>query len=257
MKKWIEQTYLSKLALFQKPYIESSIEEVQYIDFPPTSTISDGSVIKFRILGTSTEYIDLKRSRLKLKAKIVKSDDTPIGQDSNVGLVNLSLASLFQQVDVQMQDKLVSSEINICYPYKAMMDVLLRCGFDMKEGPLQSELCYKYTGNMDAVPPGNNSGLMSRVAYTANGNEVTLEGPVQITSAILRVCHVKVSNVVILAQNEALNVSPALYPFWKSNFKTISVPAGVSAMTSDDTAVFPVNSSWPWCTQRHLLEITH
>ena len=44
----------------------------------------------------------------------------------------------------------------------------------------------------------------------------------------------KVSNAVILAQNEALNVSPALYPFWKSNFKTISVPAGVSTVTSDD-----------------------
>ena len=250
-----DQTYSSKLALFQKPYIESSVEEVQYINFLPTSTISDGSVIEFRIPGTSAEYIDLKRSRLKVKAKIVKGDDTPIGQGSNVGLVNLSLASLFRQVDVQMQDKLVSSEINICYPYKAMMDVLLRYGFDVKEGPLQSELYYKDTGNMDAVPPRNNSGLMSRVAYTANGNEVTLEGPVhtdmfqqdrvilngvkivtkfhpsstkftlmtgdaeeykvQITSAILRVCHVKVSNAVILAQNEALNVSPALYPFWK------------------------------------------
>ena len=173
-----EQTYSSKLALFQKPYIESSVEEVQYINFLPTSTISDGSVIEFRIPGTSAEYIDLKRSRLKVKAKIVKGDDTPIGQDSNVGLVNLSLASLFRQVDVQMQDKLVSSEINICYPYKAMMDVLLRYGFDVKEGPLQSKLYYKDTGTMDAVPPGNNSGLMSRVAYTATGNEVTLEGPV-------------------------------------------------------------------------------
>ena len=274
MKMDSEETYSSKLALFQKPYTETSVEEVQYIDFLPTSTISDGSVIEFRIPGTSAEYTDLKRSRLKLKAKIVNADDTPITQASNVGLVNLSLASLFRQVDVQMQDKLVSSEINICYPYKAIMDVLLRYGFDVKEGPLQSEQYYKDTGNMDAVPPGSNSGLMSRVAYTANGNEVTLEGPVhtdmfqqdrlilngvkiitkfhpsnrkftlmtgdaeeykvQITSAILTVCHVKVSNAVILAQNEALNASPALYPFWKSNFKTISVPPGVSTMTSDD-----------------------
>ena len=59
-----------------------------------------------------------------------------------------------------------------------MMDVLLRYGFDVKDSPLQSELYNKYTGNMDAVPPGNNSGLMSRIAYTTNGNEVTLEGPV-------------------------------------------------------------------------------
>ena len=118
---------------------------------------------------------------------------------------------------------------------------------------------------MDAVPSGSNSGLMSRVAYTTNGNEVTLEGPihtdmfqqdrfilngvkivikchpsnrkftlmtddteeykVQITSTILRVCHIKVSNAVILAQMEVK---------WKSNFKTISIPPGVSTLTSDD-----------------------
>ena len=49
MKMDSEQTYSSKLALFQKPYTETSVEEVQYIDFLPTSTISDGSVIEFRI----------------------------------------------------------------------------------------------------------------------------------------------------------------------------------------------------------------
>ena len=113
MKKWIlnRHTHLSWHSF--KNRTESSVEEVQYINFLPTSTISDGSVIEFHIPGTSAEYIDLKRSRLKVKAKIVKGDDTPIGQDSNVGLVNLSLASLFRQVDVQMQDKLVSSEINM------------------------------------------------------------------------------------------------------------------------------------------------
>ena len=167
-----EQTYTSKLALFQKPYIETSVEDIQYIDFLPTSTISQGSVIEFRIPGTSSEYIDLKRCRLKLKLRIINSDGTSIGMDNHVGLVNLSLASIFRQVDVQMQEKLVSSDINICYPYKSMMDVLLKYGFDLKEGLLQSELYYKDTGVMDAVPPGNNSGLMTRTAFTSNGGHL-------------------------------------------------------------------------------------
>ena len=269
-----EETYTSKLALFQKPYVESSVDEVQYIVFLPTSTISDGSVIEFRIPGTSSEYVDLQRCRLKVKLRIVDNQGTPIIAEDQVGLVNLSLSSIFRQVDVQMQEKLVSSEINICYPYKAIIDVLLKYGFDVKEGLLQSELYYKDTGVMDAVPPGNNSGLAVRTSYTANGNEVTLEGPihtdlfqqdrlilngmkivlkfhpssnkfalmtgdsehykVSITSAVLKVCHVKVNDAVIVAQNEALNLSPALYPYWKSNFKTISIPSGVSTVTSDD-----------------------
>ena len=269
-----EQTYSSRLALFQKPYIENSVEEIQYIDFTPRNGLAEGSVIEFVIPGTSAEYIDLRRTRLKIKARIVTNEGKPITTDMQVGLVNLSLSSLFRQVDVLMQDKIVSSDINICYPYKSMIDVLLRYGFEVKEGPLQSELYFKDIGNMEAVPSGNNGGLMERVKYTLNGQEVVLEGPihtdlfqqerpimngvkivikchpaskkfslmtgddeeyrVQITSAILRVCHVRVSNAVILAQNEALNLSPALYPYWRSNFKTISVPAGVTTVTSDD-----------------------
>ena len=269
-----EQTYTSKLAIFQKPYVENSVEEIQYIEFAPRNGISDGSIIEFVIPGTSAEYIDLKKSRLKIKARIVKSDGTPIKVENKVGLVNLSLSSLFRQVDVLLQDKIVSSDINICYPYKALIDVLLNYGFGLKESQLQSELYYKDTNVMDAPPTGNNPGLVERTKFTAAGTEVTLEGPVhtdlfqqerpiingvkivtkfhpinskfslmtgekeaykvQITSAILRVCHVKVSNEVIVAQDEVLSLHPALYPYWKSNFKTISVPSGLTTVTSDD-----------------------
>ena len=136
-----------------------------------------------------------------------------------------------------------------------MKDVLLKYGFDLKEGLLQSELYYKDSGVMDAVPPGNNSGLAQRTAFTASGNEVTLEGPVHsdvfqqdhpllngvkivlkfypssnkfslmtggtknykvsITSAVLKVCHIKVADAVVVAQNEALGISPAIYLYWK------------------------------------------
>ena len=101
----LEQTYSSKLALFQKPYVEWSVQETQYIDFLPTSTITMDHTIEFCISGTSAEYIDLQRSRLKMKLRIVDNAGTLIGADSNVDLDNLSLASIFRQVDVQMQEK--------------------------------------------------------------------------------------------------------------------------------------------------------
>ena len=87
-----------------------------------------------------------------------------------VGLLNLCLSSILRQVDLQMQKKLVSPEINICYPYKAIIHVLFKYGFDVKEGLLQSEFYYKDTGVMDAVPPCNKAGLAAKTAYTANGN---------------------------------------------------------------------------------------
>ena len=155
-----------------------TVEQVQYIEFLPSSTISKGSVIEFQIPGTSAEYIYLSCSKLKVKTRIVNSDGNPIKAENQVALVNLSLSSIFRQGDVQMQEKLVGSGTNICYPYKAMLDTLLKYNHEVKEGPLQSELYYKDVGVMDATPPGGNWGLISRYQYTAAGNEVTLKGPV-------------------------------------------------------------------------------
>ena len=73
-----EQTYSSRLALFQKPPVETGIEEIQYIEFGPRNGIFEGSIIEFLILGTSAEYIDLKRTRLKVKARVLMSDGTAI-----------------------------------------------------------------------------------------------------------------------------------------------------------------------------------
>ena len=50
-----EETYSSKLALFQPPAVKTTVEQVQYIEFLPSSTISKGLVIEFRIPGTSAD----------------------------------------------------------------------------------------------------------------------------------------------------------------------------------------------------------
>ena len=51
----------------------------------------------------------------------------------------------------------------------------MKGGFNVKEGLLQSELCYKDTGVMDAIPPGNNSRLAAKMACMANRNKLALE----------------------------------------------------------------------------------
>ena len=75
-----------------------------------------------KIFMSSMMYNDLKNHADELSQAFVRICLCKDDVDCNVSLGN----DLFRQVDVQMQDKVVSSEINICYPYKAMMDVLLR-----------------------------------------------------------------------------------------------------------------------------------
>ena len=92
----------------------------------------------------------------------------------------LTLHSLFRQVDVLVGGKNITSEVGINYPYKAIMDIILFFGMGVKESELQMEMYFKDDGQMDAVPAGNNGGLMARAGYFAPGTEVQMTGPLKI-----------------------------------------------------------------------------
>ena len=173
----------SSLSLFQPPAIEKTIEKEEWVEFRPIGQISQGSVIQFNISSDSTNYIDLKKSRLHLKAQIQQPDGKPVTDKDLVGLVNLSLHALFRQVDVMLQQKVISPEIGVNYPYKALLDVLLHTGHDVKESRLQGELFFKdSSGSMDATDPitGGNGGLLERYALTSDGEVVSMEGPIHV-----------------------------------------------------------------------------
>ena len=56
----------------------------------------------------------------------------------------------------------------------------------------------------------------------------------KITSAILKLCFVSLHPSVIVAHNEALKISPALYPFWRSDIKSFSVAGGSHTFMTDN-----------------------
>ncbi|CAC5423992.1 unnamed protein product [Mytilus coruscus] len=91
-----------------------------------------GNIIDMEITGKhGMEYVDLKRSKLYVKAKLVKGDGSSLTENEYVGPINLFLQSMFSQVEVTMQGKLVSSTTNH-YPYKAMIQTLLSYGSESK-----------------------------------------------------------------------------------------------------------------------------
>lgn len=84
--------------------------------------ITDYAALGFLIPSQSVGYMDLKRSCLKVKVRLVDSSDKPIGE--YVGLVNLELHSIFSLVDCSLQQTpLEQTRTN--YPYKAYIDTLL------------------------------------------------------------------------------------------------------------------------------------
>ena len=115
----------SELHLFTIPGTQTSITKGQWIEYHPLSNTTDSGPIEFDVSGE--EYLDLARTLLFLKAKITKANGTALDLNEQVGPVNLFLHALFSQVDVSLNERLISPSTNT-YPYRAMIETLLNFG---------------------------------------------------------------------------------------------------------------------------------
>ena len=59
------------------------------------------------VSGTGEEYLDLAKTQLLVKAKITKANGTALDAETKVGPVNLFLHSLFSQVDVSLNERII------------------------------------------------------------------------------------------------------------------------------------------------------
>ena len=128
-----------ELALFHPGATEKAVKEVKWINFRPSTQINNSGPLEFVINGTTGDYVLLSKTRLHVKVKIKKSNGEDVTPADNVALINLSLHSLFRQVDVMLNQTIITSTIGVNYPYKAMIDCLVSYDFSVKDSQLQSE----------------------------------------------------------------------------------------------------------------------
>jgi hypothetical protein len=151
--------------LFSLPPTQTVIERGQWVEFHPLANVSEGSPVEFNVSGSGDDYLDLSQTQLYVKAKILKSDGKPITDEIKVGPVNLFLHSMFSQVDISLNERIISSSNNT-YPYRAMIEKLLNHGYDTKTSQLSSELFFKDTaGRMntfDVTDDNPNEGFNKR-----------------------------------------------------------------------------------------------
>ena len=101
----------SKLDLFSVPPIQTSVENGNWIEYHPLTTVDD-SPIEFDINGTGKDYIDLANTMLLVRAKIINMDGTDIADADPIGPVNLWLHSPFSQVDISLNGTQVTTSTN-------------------------------------------------------------------------------------------------------------------------------------------------
>ena len=167
----------SELDLFAVPPTQTSIEHGGWIEHQPITSLDSGGPIEFVVPGAGDAYIDLANTYLLVRAKVVRGVGADIADDTPVAPVNNWLHSLFSQVDVHLNDTLVTPSSNT-YPFRAYVETLLSYGAEAKKTQLTSQLWYKDTaGHMEATQEnGGNAGLVERRRHIAGSRVVEMMG---------------------------------------------------------------------------------
>ena len=126
---------------------------------------------------TGDAYLDLANTYLLIRAKVVRGVGTDLAADTPVAPVNNWLHYLFSQVNVYLNDTLVTPSSNT-YPFRAYVDTVLSYGAEAKNTQLTSQLWYKDTaGHMDATTvDGGNTGLIERRRHIAESRIFEMMG---------------------------------------------------------------------------------
>jgi len=160
------QCLRSELELFSLPPLQLAVEDGQWVEYNPVSSITSGAPIEFVVTGGSEEYIDLSKTLIEVKAVIKELSGEIAPKTKHIAPVNNTLHSLFSQVDVSLNDVPVSSSTTT-YPYRAYIENHLNYGSDAKDSRLSAGL-YCIDNNItqsDPIPDDENAVVNTGLAF--------------------------------------------------------------------------------------------
>lgn len=174
----------SALDLFTVPPTQLAVDDGYVVDYHPIANIDSGP-IEFFVSGSGTEYIDLAKTYLQVRAKVVKANGQDLAATDKVAPVNLFMQSLFSQVDVSLNEKIITPSMPT-YPYRAYADVMLNYGPAALKSLYTMGLFHRDTpGKMDVAGPDPtdddaevNEGLNARYKYVKNSAVVDMISPI-------------------------------------------------------------------------------
>ncbi|XP_069615979.1 uncharacterized protein F54H12.2-like [Ranitomeya imitator] len=169
----------SELDIFDIPSTKTSIEKSLFVEVQPIAALSDNGPLEFFISGSGDYYYDLNNTLLYINCSIVKQDNTAIADGVRVGLINYPLATLFNQVDITLGERLISQSDNL-YSYRAYLETLLNYSLQTLSSQFTAGLFYKDTAghHNDRGLDGANAGFIKRVSATSHSKPVDLLGPI-------------------------------------------------------------------------------
>ena len=115
----------SSLCIFDKQHTQTDVIKSYVSDYYPITSLISSGPIEFHIPGNTEDYIDVNDIFLHVKFKVTQADGTDIEAADKVGLNNLAIASLFQDVSLTLGEVQIEGGQQ-CYPYRAYIPTLMQ-----------------------------------------------------------------------------------------------------------------------------------
>ncbi|XP_069089324.1 uncharacterized protein F54H12.2-like [Pleurodeles waltl] len=186
-------------------------------------------------------YLDLNNTLLNLVCKITKANGTNIEADAKVVQIIYRIATMFNQVDINLGNRLITQSDNV--RYRAYIESNLRHSHKALDTQLSVGLFYKDTQahfEDTALNRGNNGFKKEQASPPAVDSLFSWGAYIQTFSSKISFLsmRVKVSLSVRLAHAEALQLSNGKYAIERVALKIFSIPTG-TRLTQQQNLLLP------------------
>jgi hypothetical protein len=261
-----------ELDVFERPVLQTGIIGGNWYQFKPTSVDVDATQLEFRIPGQGDHYMDLARTLINIKLKVLKADDTAFASTDAIGPTNNLLDTLWSNIKVEFNQKTVSDSRNM-YHYRSYIEDLFNFNSTAKESHQTASL-------WDTDDPGEHDNITNpafkrRKLFTDSGKEIDLAGKlhcdlfntskyllngidvrfifvknklehilfknattaaakIKIIDASLWIRKVKINPTILLAHANNLNRHTAKYPFKRVEMHNYTISSGSQQHTIEN-----------------------
>jgi hypothetical protein len=135
---------IADLDHFSLPPTQTSVETGEWKRCKPVASISSDAPLEFHVVGSSEEYTDVSQTFLLDTIKLMQGDGTDLTDAVKAVPVNNFIKSMFSEVGVYFNQKLITSNTNL-NPYRAYTHTLLNYNKSAKSTQCQCSLWFPDT----------------------------------------------------------------------------------------------------------------
>jgi hypothetical protein len=134
----------AELDRFSLPPTQTSVEYGAWKRYKPVAAISSDAPLEFHVNGSSEQYTEMSQNFLFVTVNLTQGVGSDLTDDVKAVLFNNFLHSMFSEVSVYLNQKMITSNTNI-YAFRAYLHSLINYNESAKNTQCQCALWFPDT----------------------------------------------------------------------------------------------------------------